>query len=74
MMGLGGSMPSWGGFRKGLMDSALTDPLNQGGGQLGQGGGMDVMGSLQQHSNYATRFQNDPSGGMTGMGRPRLGW
>jgi hypothetical protein len=28
------------------------------------GGGMDVGGSLRAHSNYATRFQSDPSGGM----------
>lgn len=27
-------------------------------------GGMDVMGSLKAHSDYATRFQRDPTGGM----------
>jgi hypothetical protein len=31
---------------------------------IGAGGGMDVGGSLRAHSNYATRFQSDPSGGM----------
>lgn len=34
------------------------DVLNSG------GNGMDVMGSLKAHSNFATRFQSDPAGGM----------
>jgi hypothetical protein len=28
------------------------------------GGGMDVLGSLKAHSNFATQYQRDPSGGM----------
>lgn len=65
-------MPSLG-MRDGLMGSAMADPLNQGGGQLGAGGGMDVMGSLRAHSNFATQYQSDPSGGMMGN-RPRFSW
>lgn len=72
MMGLGGSM-SFGGLRQGMMNSAMADPLSQGGGQLGSGGGMDVMGSLRQNSNFATQYQSDPTGGMMGN-RPRFGW
>lgn len=29
-----------------------------------RGGGMDVMGSLRKHSDEATKYQRDPSGGM----------
>jgi hypothetical protein len=32
--------------------------------KLSSGGGMDVTGSLKAHSNFATKFQRDPSGGM----------
>lgn len=32
--------------------------------QLSPGGGMNVLGSLKAHSDFATRFQSDPSGGM----------
>jgi hypothetical protein len=32
--------------------------------QLSPGGGMNVLGSLKAHSDFATRFQGDPSGGM----------
>ncbi len=61
--GLGNSMPSMGSLRQGLMGSAMADPLNNGGGQLGAGGNsMDVMGSLRQHSNFGTRFQSNPMG------------
>lgn len=71
MNGLGGSI-NFTNMRQGLMNSAMNDPLNQGGGQM-SGGGMDVLGSLRQHSNFATQFQSDPSGGMMG-GRPRMSW
>jgi hypothetical protein len=30
------------------------------------GGGMDPMASLQKHSDFATQFQSDPTGGMAG--------
>lgn len=70
-MGLGGSSPSLGGMRSGLMGSAMNDPLNQGGGQLGSGGGMDVLGSLRQHSNFATQFQRNPAG--SAMSGPAMG-
>jgi hypothetical protein len=33
------------------------------------GGGMDVLGSLKAHSNFATKFQHDPSGGMVAGAR-----
>jgi hypothetical protein len=36
--------------------------------RLDASGGMDVLGSLKAHSDYATRFQGDPSGGMMGSG------
>lgn len=71
MMGLGGSMmPSMRNFRGGLMGSAMADPLNQGVGQLGQGGGMDVLGSLKAQSDFATRYQRNPMAGpaMGGFG------
>lgn len=32
------------------------------------GGGMDVLGSLKAHSNFATQYQRDPTGGMMGGG------
>jgi hypothetical protein len=32
--------------------------------KLAPGGGMDVMGSLKAHSNFATQFQRNPTGGM----------
>jgi hypothetical protein len=32
--------------------------------KLTPSGGMDVTGSLKAHSNFATKFQRDPSGGM----------
>jgi hypothetical protein len=76
--GLGGSMSGgFGGMRQGLMGSAMADPLNQGGGQLGGGGNsMDVMGSLRQHSDFATQFQRNPGaspgGGMMQGGA--FGW
>jgi hypothetical protein len=78
MMGLGGSMPSMRDMRQGLMGSALADPLNQGGGALGVGGNsMDVMGSLRQHSNFATQFQSNPGaspGGGMMQRRGPFGW
>lgn len=78
MMGLGGSM-SFSGIKNGLMGSAMNDPLNQGGGQLSSSGGMNPMGSLQQHSNFATQFQSNPGGsamsGPMGMQqRGPFGW
>ena len=75
MYGLGGSMPSMN-MRQGLMNSAMNDPLNQGGGAM-SGGGMDVMGSLRQHSNFATQFQANPAGDVGGgmmQRRPSFSW
>jgi hypothetical protein len=37
------------------------------------GGGMDVLGSLKAHSNFATKFQHDPTGGMVAGAREEGG-
>ena len=39
---------------------------------LGAGGGMSPLDSLRAHSNFATRFQSDPSGGMVSDDRAKL--
>lgn len=65
MMGLGGSMPSFGSIRHGLQQSMVSDPLNQGTvnfGGLTDGNGMNPMDALRAHSNFATRFQSNPMG------------
>lgn len=35
---------------------------------LAPGGGMDPIASLKKHSDFATRFQGNPTGGMGAVG------
>jgi hypothetical protein len=59
----GSLAPLMGGGR-GAADAGVTAGAPASFDKLTPGGGMDVTGSLKAHSNFATKFQRDPSGGM----------
>ena len=53
----------FGNMRFGLMGSPMAPAYGTSFDSVGSGGGMDVLGSLKQHSDYATRFASNPTGG-----------
>jgi hypothetical protein len=59
-------MFNMGNLRRGLMGTPMAPEYGTSFDQVNGDGGMDVLGSLKKHSNFATQFQSNPTGGMGG--------
>ncbi len=68
---MGSSIPGLSRFldhQSGGMGHGAPSPMNTFDQMSGGGGAMDPMGSLRQHSDFATLFQRHPSSGPATMG------